>query len=284
MVNFRKILLGGLCVAFLLGKASVAFAYEEGDWLFSPHIGGSPAYFNTPFGLTATITDDPELPDPVIVSPNEDQDSPAASIRCSGTANYNKLYRTPFVFGLDIGYMASPCLEVFFGYEYMRARGKKFNILSKTLNNIKYALTAELKSYDAHIGYVGVRRYYDITPCFSTFIGLKLGGSQNKQGITHLELKNGAKIDGSSKFDTPGFFNTIGFVGGPQLGFDYRVTECTSLFISGEALYKTSHYADTRPARFVPASPTAPKMQSQVTQFGTSLWAFPFTVGVRILR
>lgn len=304
MVNIKKVLLGGLCVAFLTGNTSDLCAFEEGDWLIAPHIGGSPGRFNTPYGITVTVTDDPELPAPVqVVVPNivepspmdpppppcpdcqgDDEDLPTVAVSNRGTANFNDMYKTPLVFGLDIGFMATSNLEVFFGYEFMRARGKKFLAYHSSVNNIHYLIKARLKSYDAHSGYVGVRHHFKYDSCFIPFVGVKLGGAQNKQGITHLTIESAGRIGARKAMNVPGFFNTIGFVGGPQIGFDYKVRDGISFYLAVEALYKTSHYADTRPGIYAGFTPTSPKLQAQVTQFGTSLWAFPFAFGMRITR
>lgn len=293
MMKIKRILLSGLCIAAISGYGTQLSAFEEGDWLYSTHVNGNLGNFNTPFGLTVTVTDDPEPPAPVIpVVPNVPEPEPelppveAPDISASNrqTVNYRDMYGIPVSFGLDIGYMATDNLEVFFGYQFLRAQGKKFLAHRSTINNVQYSAHARLKSYDAHNGHVGVRYYFKCHTCFTPYIGVKLGGAQNKQGNIELALDNGVTIGGLNKVNVNGMFNTIGFVGGPQFGIDYRLNENFSAFLGMEALYKTSFYADTRPNLLLGASPTAPKLQAQVTQFGTNLWAFPFTFGIRYRR
>jgi hypothetical protein len=267
-----------LIAALGFSATTEAGVYEANSWLFSVHGGFSPAKFNTPFGLTTHLTNDAVVPVPSNTIPNRVN---AATISATGKVNYNKMHRNPHFFGLDIGYMLCDNWEAFIGYEFLRVDGKSFLVMNKTLAGVNYVLNAKLKSYDAHLGYMGVRKYFDCHGCFLPFVGLKLGGSQNKQGMALITVENGAKIAGSSSFYVPGYFNTIGFVGGPQMGVDYRINKCWSAYVAAEILYKTSHYCDTRQITLGSGGVGSVKFTSQVTQFGTNSWAYPVSFGIR---
>ncbi|MDP1974693.1 MAG: hypothetical protein Q8K37_01845, partial [Alphaproteobacteria bacterium] len=220
-------------------------------------------------------------------------------------------HNMPYTFGIDLGYAPMDNVEVFFGFDYTKASGKKQTGIRENIDTKKYTnaystgtKTTDLVSkykqgnYATYGFHLGGRYFFDLDSKFSPFVGGKLGLTRHTHGKHKVKdtrniRKVGTYIFGNSfdhtntkttKYSLPLYRNSIGFSAGLQAGFDYRVSEQVSLVAMAEVIASTGIKTNKKinlVYRDVGNGNRA-TVFSKVTRSPKTAFSFPLTAGVKV--
>ncbi|MDP1724369.1 MAG: hypothetical protein Q8L85_06675 [Alphaproteobacteria bacterium] len=283
----KRILLSTALLATTLfaAQTNAELAVKEGQFTVTPHAGIAPTS-SKDARVTRTFTK--TTPGQVVNFPAGNQDvADNTFVRRSYNA---KSHNMPYTFGIDLGYAPMDNVEVFFGFDYTKASGKKQTGIREEIKlpTSKYNLVSKYKqgNYASYGFHLGGRYFFDLDSKFSPFVGGKLGlvrHTHGKHKIKDTEIFNGG-FDSTQKYSAPLYKNSIGFSGGLQAGFDFRVSEQVSLVAMAEAIASTGIKTNkkTNLVYRIQGRGNNETVFSKVTRSPKTAFSFPLTAGVKV--
>ncbi|MDP3531854.1 MAG: hypothetical protein Q8S31_00985 [Alphaproteobacteria bacterium] len=295
-----------LATSLFAAQTNAELAVKEGQFTVTPHAGIAPTS-SKDARVTRTFTK--TTPGQKVNFPASNQDvTDNTFVRRSYNA---KSHNMPYTFGIDLGYAPMDNVEVFFGFDYTKASGKKQTSIRKNISTKNYTnaystgtKTTDLVSkykqgnYASYGFHLGGRYFFDLDSKFSPFVGGKLGLTRHTHGKHKVKDTTSIRTVGTTllgnsfdytnpktaKYSLPLYKNSIGFSAGLQAGFDLRVSEQVSLVAMAEAIASTGIKTNKK-TNLVYRTQGAGNnytVFSKVTRSPKTAFSFPLTAGVKV--
>ena len=188
------------------------------------------------------------------------------------TPKFNKLHKTPWVVGGQIGYHWSDNARMYVEFNYSQAKGKTDAEFATSVTGLNAFLT--LDKYKVFDAYVGARYYWDRwCDRVAFFLGGKVGITHHKRQDVSLRAVLGQT---TSTLNFRAFDSNTVVSGGADFGLDFCFCGNWSFVITGSVLASCG----PRAARFHVVNPQLGITDLIVGGIGSEL-RFPVTAGVR---
>lgn len=195
------------------------------------------------------------------------------------TPKFNKLFKTPWIVGGQVGYHWSDNARVYVEFNYSQAKAKSDVALATaigagTLNSV-LNFTSKYKVFDA---YVGARYYWDRwCDRVAFFLGAKVGLTHHKSADVNVAATLG-QLNNTFLFANAFQSNNV-VSGGADFGFDVCFCGNWSFVITGSVLASCGPRANRLHVADV-VTPTLGVTDLIVGGIGSEL-RFPVTAGIR---
>lgn len=153
------------------------------------------------------------------------------------TDNFN----VPWLVGIDLGWAASPHVEIYAEFNYRQTTSKDFPI-EVTIAGEPTRVDNTLTDFKALSAYAGFRYYFDRVFCnkCAFFFGTKMGFVHYSTIRAMPVTLTVPSLNFSFSQNSDWFPKSFAPAGALQVGFDYHITDCFSLFGAFEILAATA--------------------------------------------
>lgn len=198
---------------------------------------------------------------------------------------FSKLFRAPWIVGLQAGYALDDNVRLFAEFNYLQANGKG-NTLVSTIAAVPQTITFDLGKYRLFDVYVGAQYYWNRwCDSVAVFVGGKVGLTHRRHATFSATLT--PPVPAVVLTTDVNFFNknTVPS-GGLQLGLDFCICGCWSIQLVGELVASCGPdsaqipFGQISACQVVQPVPVAGINNFLIGHIGTEL-RFPITLGAR---
>lgn len=153
----------------------------------------------------------------------------------NNTPKFNKLFKTPWIVGGQVGYAWSDNVRVYVEFNYSQTKGKDSVLLATDFNSA-FSTTYTYHKYKLFDAYAGVRYYWDRwCDRVAFFLGGKVGLTHHKRLSADLVFIAPAVVNLSQTGIDQFGSNTV-VSGGANFGFDVCFCGNWSFVVTGEVV------------------------------------------------
>jgi hypothetical protein len=198
---------------------------------------------------------------------------------------FHKLFRIPWIVGLQVGYALDDNVRLFAEFNYLQAKGKG-NALVSTIATVPQTIAFDSAKYRLFDVYVGAQYYWNRW-CDSVafFVGGKVGLTRRRH--TNFSATLTPPVPAITLVSDVNFFhaNTVPS-GGLQLGLDFCICGCWSIQLIGEVVASCGPdsaqipFGQINNCQVIQPVPVPGINNLVIGHIGTEL-RFPITLGAR---
>ena len=161
--------------------------------------------------------------------------TPAVAVLFDNAPKFNKLFKTPWIVGGQVGYAWSDNTRLYVEFNYSQTKGKNSVLLASDFNSA-VSSTYSFHKYKIFDAYAGVRYYWDRwCDRVAFFLGGKVGLTHHKGASSDLVFAAPA-VTNLSLSDVPLFKSHTVVSGGANVGFDVCFCGNWSFVVTGEVV------------------------------------------------